>query len=399
MNTLNKKPSSRVSELDGLRGTAILSVLIWHYYYFYPASGHHPSGVWRGLYVIFERCIAVGWSGVDLFFVLSGFLIGGILMDAKGSPNYFRAFYTRRFYRIIPLYYSWIIGYFLILGALRLGKIGYLFDAKELGTWIILAHFLFLQNLGFVTYSGIAIAWFTSTWSLAVEEQFYLIAPVVIRVFPRRALPLLFGAVVILAPLLRLYVHHYWHTASSLDPAYILMPCRADALAMGMLAAYLYRDTTFRTFLSDRFRLLSGLWVIFLAAVVALTAWSPDQHSIAMISAGYTGLAFFYVVTLLLALVRPAGPIAAVTRIRGLRELGRISYCVYIIHQAVIFFVPKVLPSFVTSSTALRTAVVPIVAIGITIGMAQMSWTFFEKRLIARGHFSAYAEAQAESTT
>jgi peptidoglycan/LPS O-acetylase OafA/YrhL len=393
MNNSDKKPSTRIAELDGLRGIAIFSVLIWHYFYFFPAPGHHPSGLWRNLYVLFERCIAIGWSGVDLFFVLSGFLIGGILMDAKGSPNYFRAFYTRRFYRIIPLYYAWIICYFLLIGVLRLYSHQY--ADGEPGTWVILAHFLFIQNLGFVNYSGIAVAWFTATWSLAVEEQFYLISPLVIRLLPRRALPILLCAVMIAAPLIRLFVRYAWHPAMSLDPAYILMPCRADALAIGMLAAYLYRDATFRMFLADRYRLLSGLWVLLFAGVVALTAWSSDQHSTAMISVGYTWIAFFCVMTLLLALVRPAGPIAAVARLKGLRELGRISYCVYIIHQAVIFFVQQVLPSFVRSSAALRTTVVPLVAITITIGLAQMSWRFFERKLIARGHAYSYVSPQA----
>jgi peptidoglycan/LPS O-acetylase OafA/YrhL len=232
-----------------------------------------------------------------------------------------------------------------------------------------------------------------------VEEQFYLISPLVIRVFPRRVLPIILCAVVIAAPLIRLFVHYYWHPAMSLDPAYILMPCRADALAIGMLAAHLYRDTASRAFLSDHFRLLSGLWVIFVAGAGALTALSPDQHSTVMIFAGYTWLAFFYVVTLLLALVRPTGPVAAVARIRGLRELGRISYCVYIIHQVVILFVLRALPSFAASSTTFRTILVPVVAIGITIGVAQSSWKLLERKLIARGHFNSYVSPHAASDT
>lgn len=387
----------RIAELDGLRGAAIFSVLLWHYFYFFPDAAHHPSGVLRNLYLIFERCIAIGWSGVDLFFVLSGFLIGGILMDAKGSPNYFRAFYVRRFYRIIPLYYAWIILYFLVLGTLRLGITGLSEAGGEPGAWTILAHFLFLQNLGFVTYSGIALAWFTSTWSLAVEEQFYLIAPLMVRIFSRRVLPLILSVVVIAAPLMRLFVRAYWHPAMSLDPAYILMPCRADALSMGMLAAYFYREASFRAFLSERFHLVCGLWTACLAGVVALTWWSPDQHSMAMISGGYTWLAFFYVLTLLLALASPGGPLAMIMRTHALRELGRISYCVYIIHQAVMFFVPKALPSFVVSSTVLRVGIPPIVAIVLTISAAQLSWRFFERRLIARGHTYAYLAAQPES--
>lgn len=390
--------SKRIPELDGLRGTAILFVLIWHYFYFYPASGHRPAGILRSLYVHFERCIAIGWSGVDLFFVLSGFLIGGILLDAKGSPNYFKAFYTRRFFRIIPVYYVWIAAYFLTLAAFHFARIGNSYAAGEPNAWVILAHFLFIQNLGFVNYSGIAGPWFTSTWSLAVEEQFYLISPLVIRVFPRRFLPVLLGSVVVAAPLIRLYVHYHWHANMTLDPAYVLMPCRADALAIGMLAAYLYRESAFRAFLSNRINFLRGFWAALFAGFVILTISSPDQHSIVMISVGYTWLAFLYVATLLLVLVKPNSALAAVTRSRGLRELGRISYCVYVIHQAVIYFVAKALLSAAVFSTAFRTAAAPLLAIGITIGVARVSWILFESKLIARGHSYSYGVTQAAST-
>jgi peptidoglycan/LPS O-acetylase OafA/YrhL len=93
----------RVPELDGLRGVAISLVIVFHYV----ASAEH-----RGLNPWLHRALtgfAFGWSGVDLFFILSGFLIGGILLDARSSPTYFRAFYMRRVFRILPLYYAWTL--------------------------------------------------------------------------------------------------------------------------------------------------------------------------------------------------------------------------------------------------------------------------------------------------
>ena len=81
--TLGGERAGRIPELDGLRGIAILSVMVWHYFYFHPASDHHPVGWAREAYVHFERFLGLGWSGVDLFFVLSGFLIGGILLNAR----------------------------------------------------------------------------------------------------------------------------------------------------------------------------------------------------------------------------------------------------------------------------------------------------------------------------
>ena len=100
---LPKQPKSRIPELDGLRGIAILLVLLYHFV----SNPRIEPPLFHGLF-------AIGWSGVDLFFVLSGFLIGGILLDVRESPNYFRTFYGRRFYRIAPLYYLWIGAYFVL---------------------------------------------------------------------------------------------------------------------------------------------------------------------------------------------------------------------------------------------------------------------------------------------
>src|SRR5438034_6757684 len=90
--------SSRLPELDGLRAIAILQVLIWHSCVGMIQVPTHLAGLGWGLY----RLLFLTWSGVDLFFVLSGFLIGGILLDNKNSPNYFKTFYARRFCRILP---------------------------------------------------------------------------------------------------------------------------------------------------------------------------------------------------------------------------------------------------------------------------------------------------------
>jgi peptidoglycan/LPS O-acetylase OafA/YrhL len=92
---------SRVPELDGLRGLAIFLVVLFHYV---SQEGDAAATASRFL----QRFAILGWSGVDLFFVLSGFLIGGILIDARASSFYYRTFYARRFFRIIPLYYLWI---------------------------------------------------------------------------------------------------------------------------------------------------------------------------------------------------------------------------------------------------------------------------------------------------
>src|SRR5437763_8989248 len=95
----NPRLVGRIPELDGLRGIAILLVLLWHYV-------HNAVEVTPGTWLSYLRAtLNLSWSGVDLFFVLSGFLIGGILYDAKGSDKYYRVYYTKRVFRIFPLYF------------------------------------------------------------------------------------------------------------------------------------------------------------------------------------------------------------------------------------------------------------------------------------------------------
>ena len=97
---------------------AISLVVVFHSFYYSPPPGHHPTGLIRSTFVFLERFFAIGWTGVDLFFVLSGFLIGGILLDVRASPNYFKTFYLRRLFRIIPVYYLWIALYLVVTAVL-----------------------------------------------------------------------------------------------------------------------------------------------------------------------------------------------------------------------------------------------------------------------------------------
>jgi peptidoglycan/LPS O-acetylase OafA/YrhL len=391
---IGTKPTSssaqgRIVALDGLRGAAILLVVVWHYFYFYPDPNHHPTALLPKLYVYFERCIALGWSGVDLFFVLSGFLIGGILIEVRTSPSYFRTFYLRRCFRIIPVYYAWIALYILLLlgfsFARHVGSIGEPRIWYELG-----AQFVFFQNLGFIHYSGVGGAWFTATWSLAVEEQFYLVAPMIVRWLTSRALFWLLIVVVLLAPFLRVLVHYCFPPTMGLDPAYILMPCRADSLAIGMLVAILWRRPQSHRWLEDHRWILYNLFGVFLSGVVALLTYSPSPRSIAMQSVGFSWLAIFFALLLLLTLVNPEGPIASLASMRWLRELGNVSYCLYIIHQAVNLFCHAILQPAMVGQSDWRVIAVPVVACIVSYLIAKLSFTYFEQPLLRRGHTFKY---------
>ncbi len=156
---------------------------------------------------ILGSALALSWTGVDLFFVLSGFLIGGILLDVRGAGSYFRVFYARRFFRIFPIYYAWLVFYVLLLTVgrsfLQAHMASGIVPTLGFETW---SHFLYLQN--FVAGEYVAIsAWCVGvTWSLAVEEQFYLIAPLAVRFLNRQTLSWALIMTVLAAPLIRLFV-------------------------------------------------------------------------------------------------------------------------------------------------------------------------------------------------
>ena len=227
----------RIPEIDGMRGLAILSVLTWHYLVC-QAQAEPGSLTAYGL-----RLLSLTWAGVDVFFVLSGFLLGGALLDNRHAANYFRAFYARRFCRIVPLYFVMLA---LFAAAATLGldheAAGYrwLF-ADSLPMW---TYATFTHNFAMVSASAFGPNWMSVTWSLAVEEQFYLLLPLFIRVVAPAALPWALVTVVASAPLVRGMLLASYADASL--AGYVLLPARWDALFLGVLVAWALRRAHFR---------------------------------------------------------------------------------------------------------------------------------------------------------
>ena len=163
--------STRIPALDGLRGIAILLVLLRHSVFEF-----HPNSKFFSHLLVAGR---LSWSGVDLFFVLSGFLIGGILLDAIASPRYFKTFYVRRAYRILPLY-AVVMALFSLRYVTSHGSAGPLgsFSHSPI-PWA--SYVTFTQNIWMAWLGTFGVGAVAATWSLAVEEQFYLTVPFIIR--------------------------------------------------------------------------------------------------------------------------------------------------------------------------------------------------------------------------
>src|SRR5215475_5135109 len=172
------EPTKRIQALDGLRGIAVLLVLVRHSV----AGIETPSPFWSSVI----KPLRLTWSGVDLFFVISGFLIGGILLDARNSSRYFQTFYLRRTFRILPIYYLFLAFYFARHLPIRFmaGTFG---DTSPLPipffSFVTFTHNFWMASYGWFGAWGIA-----PTWSLAIEEQFYLTIPFAIRRISTRSL-------------------------------------------------------------------------------------------------------------------------------------------------------------------------------------------------------------------
>ncbi len=374
---------TRVPELDGIRGMAILLVLTWHYL----AVVHVGDG--RSLLDRLDQLAGLTWSGVDLFFVLSGYLIAGILLDNRDSPNYFQVFYIRRACRIVPLYVL-VLGVFAAV-AVFLGP----HLAAEPRAWLLQpqlpwwSYATFTQNLAMVWKNTFGPNWLGVTWSLAVEEQFYLLLPFLIRVTPRRGLPWVLVAGILAALPLR-----WWLTlpadAGPLPP-YVLMPCRLDALLLGSLCAWAWRER-WGAQLAERAR--PWLYSVAVAAgmlVAGLLRTSPQWESLPMARWGFSVIAVLDAALLVLAVSHAHGPVARVARWGWLRWLGIHAYGLYLWHQPMNGLCHAILHGRAPRIDGLHDLPTAMLALSLTLLLAAGSWALLERPCVNWGQGWKYS--------
>jgi peptidoglycan/LPS O-acetylase OafA/YrhL len=382
MNETETVRPGRIPQLDGVRGVAILLVLIWH---FLVAPAGEPST--RAL-LHFLHGLRLSWSGVDLFFVLSGFLIGGILIDNRDSRNYFQVFYFRRICRIFPLYFLWLLLFVIarfLFGAAT-GSEPLSSEFSPLLPWW--SYLTFSQNIASAHSGFFGAQWLGVTWSLAVEEQFYLLLPFMLRFVPSRSLIYVLVAMILAAPVARSFV--FGAFPQNALPAYVLLPCRMDSLLLGVLGAILVREPRVRRSLTDNSNSLRLVLLVLLLGFLLFTLKGEDIGSAGMTYLGYSWLALMYLAFILLAVTESSGLISWITSVRPLRELGTVAYGVYLMHQAMNHLFHALILNQTPTLRTLTDILVALLALIFTLSLARISWVVYEKRFLRLGHAMKY---------
>ncbi|NOT60961.1 MAG: acyltransferase [Acidobacteria bacterium] len=301
---------THIAELDGVRAIAIWLVLISHLYWGFKV----PPDTYDGMPKLIYEIISHGWLGVDLFFILSGFLITGILLDSKERAGYFRTFYGRRILRILPVFFLciFVMSFFYNNAAYFLLSIFFLAN--------------FAEGLGVPTPHGPGVF-----WSLCIEEHFYLLWPVLVKYLSRQRLALLAILIVIVTPALR-----WWgvtHGMSIDMEVYSYSWFRFDGLAMGALLAICVRSS------AATLRNLLLLAATLVAASVIITIIGRPYGIMGKTAVGvglrYTQVSLIFAAFVLSVITLRGTFATALLRTWFTNISGKLSYCLYLIHLAV----------------------------------------------------------------
>jgi peptidoglycan/LPS O-acetylase OafA/YrhL len=344
----------RIAELDAFRAFAVTMVCGCH--------------LWPN-----SRIFECGWSGVDLFLVLSGYLITDIVLRNGRKPGFLRAFYARRTLRIWPIYYLNLIAIiaFAPLIARSQGLIN-----RGAGFYLTYTQNVFASR---ISGDSVYLKWYGPTWTLALEEQFYLLWPALILILPRRVLPAVATVWVLVACGTR-----------GRGPELMTLHGRGDGLALGGLLAWLLLDRQTMRVALGKYRV--GFGLVMLAALGLLTmlvlsrgrhvlAYPPEPSSATLL---FLDLLFFGLIGL--GVCSAGHPALALLRDKRIVGLGVISYGVYVYHLPVFRGVEELAQHF-----GMRDRLeLDLLKLALTVLVAALSWRFIEQPILSLKDRFAY---------
>ena len=383
--TAHDPANSRLPALDGLRAIAILLVLFHHFSQEMPIHGEADQ--------LYYALVNSFWLGLDLFFVLSGFLITGILFDAKGSAGYFRTFYARRSLRIFPIYYVLLLVIFSVLPGLGHSIIGVFGEQHERWFWLYGSNYL----TGLMRWPDRALA---HLWSLAIEEHFYLLWPFVVFALGRRNL-LRVGLLVLAAGVALRYAYASDHTSAT--AIYVMTHFRLDTLVTGGVLAIAWRTPALRLRLEQHAgKVALALLAIIGAWLVGKAGLNWPSWSAAQQAGGYSLIAIFFAALHVLSLrLSPSSTIYRVLSSYPAIQLGKLSYGIYLFHLP-----PEVVARNLGYHPKLQVAAAQTAwptVVGYTLANAAvatlaawLTWNLFEKHVLRLKDYFTYRKSAAK---
>jgi peptidoglycan/LPS O-acetylase OafA/YrhL len=368
--------------LDGLRGLAIVLVVVFH------AAGDCGSVPVTSAQRVVFGLTGAGWCGVDLFFVLSGFLITGVLLDSRGTSGYFRNFYARRTLRIFPLYYGFLTALFLFHLILPGNRFGRAFWADQAWFWTYAQNWMVAWRKAWPPHTS-------HFWSLAIEEQFYFFWPLMVYLLRNREKALVGLCVAIIAGSLSL---RCCMTAEGFAPISIFSATatRLDGLALGSCIRVLSRMPFAAYWLA---RLAAPVGLVFALLLGGLFLHAPSsgsEYSKEFQTVGYTVLAVVFAAALLRAVASPKGILARLLNQRPLLLLGKISYGVYVFHLPINGLLRQIWPKKWLDQPGLNFPLFLAASAVASVGTATLSWLLFERHFLKlKDHFLPKPKAAA----
>lgn len=360
----------QIVEIDGLRGIAILLVMFHH---FWPVGGPLARGA---------QLAHLGWIGVDLFYVVSGYLISGILLDTRGEATYARNYLARRVLRVFPLYYLFLVLAFVGIPALQHGAWQHSEFVQQSGSpaW----YALYIGNLRESILGHEPAYVLAPLWSLSIEEQFYLTFPFLVAWTSRETLRRVLLALIAFAPLFRIAM--LLAVPGNERIQYLCTPSRVDVLALGCLLAVYQRSPSAELSPRGRTWLARGALAAVGAVALAFALGGLDRYTWFCRSAGYSLVGGTMCLVVWWALEHRGATPTRVLRWLPLAALGRICYGVYLLQRPAEIILGKTLGHFGVSPDPGSIAFM-FGKCAAAIALAIASWHAFEKPVLRLKRF------------